>query len=81
MIIMINYLKCNYQIQIRNISDTLPLKFKCQELAHYKCHPSSGVIGEGKSAFIIISFQPKQLGHLIFKLSIYLWGPDSRFLR
>lgn len=53
----------------------LPIDFCCQKLAHYKCSPSAGKILPGKAVEMNVTFLPKQLGPLNFKLQIDVMGP------
>lgn len=74
-------LTCILNTQIINSSSVLPVKFKCQVLAHYKCSPSFGTIDKGKSTTISVSFRPQQLGVLNFQLLIHFWGPEAILLK
>ena len=44
-------------------------------MAHYKCDPSSGKVPPGGTLPLSISFFPRQLGPLNFKLNIDILGP------
>ena len=67
--------------QIMNCSNGLPLKFKCQDLAHYSCHPSYGVISKESSVLLKVYFKPKQLGFHNFQFFLHFWGPELKILR
>ena len=64
-----------YRPQLCNRSDVLPIEFCCQKLAHYKCSPSAGKIPPGKVVKMSVTFLPKQLGPLNFKLQVDVMGP------
>ena len=64
-----------------NCSTALPLKFKCQDLAHYSCHPSCGEISKETSVVLKLYFEPKQLGFHNFQFFVHFWGPELKILR
>jgi hypothetical protein len=68
-------------IKIMNCSTALPLKFKCQDLAHYSCHPSCGEISKETSVVLKLYFEPKQLGFHNFHFFVHFWGPELKMLR
>ena len=60
--------------QLINESAALPIEYQCRQPAHYKCQPTSGRILPGEVVSMTVTFQPKQLGRLNFKLHIDVIG-------
>ncbi len=65
-------------IQVTNYSGVLPIKYECQALAHYKCHPFFGIIMNESTVTFRVSFLPRQLGLHNSQLLIHFWGPEVK---